>query len=75
MRATDSIGANIAEGFGRGAGADRRRMFLIARGSVTEAEYWVERSTARGLLAPDRYEATIAELARLVNGLIKSEHV
>jgi four helix bundle protein len=75
VRATDSIGANIAEGFGRGAGADRRRMFLIARGSVTEAEYWIERSTARGLLHPARYDSTIAEVARLLNGLIRSERI
>ena len=50
-------------------------MFLIARGSVTEAEYWIERSIARGLLPAARYESTIAEVARLLNGLIRSERI
>ena len=75
VRAADSVGANIAEGFGRGAGADRRRILLIARGSLTELEHWIERANARGLLARDRYATDVAEVARLINGLIRSERI
>src|SRR5579871_2803722 len=35
--AVNSIGANIAEGYGRGPGPDRVRFFRIARGSAEEA--------------------------------------
>ena len=75
VRAADSVGANIAESFGRGAGADRRRILLIARGSLTELEHWIERANARGLLARDRYATDVAEVARLINGLIRSERI
>src|SRR6185369_6807748 len=35
-RAVQSIGANISEGFGRGAGRDRARPLEIARGEAEE---------------------------------------
>jgi four helix bundle protein len=73
VRAADSVGANIAEGFGRGAGADRRRMFLIARGSVTETEHWLDRAAKRGLLNTDPLDAALGEVSRLLNGLIRAE--
>ena len=48
VRAADSIAANIAEASGRWHEADKRRLFIIARGSLYETEHWVERATARG---------------------------
>ena len=36
VRSTDSIGANIAEGEGRGSYQDNRRFIKIARGSLQE---------------------------------------
>jgi four helix bundle protein len=41
MRAVDSIGANIAEAAGRWYTRDKRRLLLIARGSLYETEHWI----------------------------------
>ena len=39
-RAAGSIGANLAEGWGRGPGADRLNRYRIARGECEEALGW-----------------------------------
>jgi four helix bundle protein len=50
VRACDSIGANIAEGFGRGSKIDNRRFVRIARGSLFETKHWLRRAVKRNLL-------------------------
>jgi len=40
VKAADSIGANIAEGTGRGSFVDNRRFVRIARGSLNEIQHW-----------------------------------
>src|SRR4051812_17641777 len=39
IRSTDSVGANIAEAIGRWHTPDRRRLLMIARGSLYESEH------------------------------------
>lgn len=39
IRAVDSIGANLAEGSGRGTRTDNRRFAYIARGSLYETKH------------------------------------
>lgn len=50
VRAADSIGANIAEGTGRGSYQDNRRFIKIARGSFYETRHWLRRAHKRNLL-------------------------
>ena len=48
--AADSVGANIAEGTGRGNFADNLRFARIARGSLFELRHWLRRASKRNLL-------------------------
>ena len=69
VRAADSIGANIAEASGRWHKADKRRLLIIARGSLYETEHWLVRAATRDLVT-ESYDARIAEIARMLSGLI-----
>jgi four helix bundle protein len=71
VRASDSIGANIAEAYGRRGDPDQRRLLYVARGSAYEAEHWIDRAHARSLLSAG-FEPRITEVIRLMNGLIRS---
>jgi four helix bundle protein len=65
VNSADSIGANIAEGYGRGSHADNRRFAKISRGSLFEVKHWLRRAYKRNLLAEDE----ISNLQELVNEL------
>jgi four helix bundle protein len=65
INAADSIGANIAEGTGRGSYADNRRFARIARGSLFEVKHWLKRAYTRKLLS----EKELAPLRDLVDEL------
>lgn len=54
-RAADSIGANIAEGYGRRSSADNKR--FVARGSLMETRHWLRRAHQRGLLTKEQTNA------------------
>lgn len=62
VRAADSVGANVAEGAGRGSYADNRRFVQIARGSLYEVKFFLRRAHRRGLLS----EAQMASLRPLI---------
>jgi len=56
VRSADSIGANIAEGSGRGTYQDNRRFIRMARGSLYETRHWLRRAFRRKLLTSDQTE-------------------
>jgi four helix bundle protein len=65
IRAADSIGANLAEGVGRGSFQDNRRFVRVARGSLNETKHWLRRAYRRNLLNQE----TIGLLKTILNEL------
>ena len=65
VNSADSIGANLAEGYGCGSHADNRRFAKIARGSLFEVKHWLRRAYKRGLLT----EQEISNLHELIKEL------
>jgi four helix bundle protein len=64
--AADGVGANIAEGTGRGSLKDNRRFIKIARGSLYETKFWLRRAYKRHLLT----QQEIGDLKPLINELL-----
>jgi four helix bundle protein len=65
VRAADSIGANVAEGAGRGSYQDNRRFVRIARGSLLETKHWLRRAFKRNLLTSSQTEILVPILDKL----------
>ena len=75
IRAADSIGANIAEGSGRGSLVDNRRFVRMARGSLYETLHWLRRSYMRKLLSQSevkRLRTLVQELSPKLNAFLRS---
>jgi four helix bundle protein len=73
IRSADSIGANIAEGSGRGTAIDNRRFLRMARGSLYETRHWLRRSKNRNLLTEEQIKVLseiIKELTPKLNSYI-----
>lgn len=72
--ASDSISANIAEGFGRYHKKDKIKFYRVSAGSVKECFDWNEKGRVRQLIAADQYIHIFGELQKLpeaINRLIK----
>ena len=70
-RSTASIGANVAEGCGRGSDADMRRCLQIALGSACEALNHALLARDLGLLAATDFARVDAELTHVRRMLIR----
>lgn len=75
VRSSDSIGANIAEGEGRGGYQDNRRFIKIARGSWQETQHWLRRAFTRKLLNDEdvkQLKLILDKLAPTLNAYLRS---
>jgi four helix bundle protein len=82
-RSADSVGANIAESFGRFNFGEKLQFLYYSRGSIFETKYWLNRTRTRGLMEPDeveKYVKRLTELARQLNTfagslrVVRAEH-
>lgn len=60
VRASGSIAANVAEGYGRFSQPAYRHHLSIARGSAFEAESWLDLLIRRGYIVEDEAVALLA---------------
>ena len=75
VKSADSIGANIAEGSGRGTDKDNIHFIKISRGSLYETQHWLRRAYKRKLITEKNIKQllpTIKELAPRLNAYITS---
>lgn len=57
LQATDSVGANIAEGYGRFHSLDRIKFYYNSRGSLSEcADHWLELLKERKKIDDEKYK-------------------
>jgi len=72
--AADSIGANIAEGAGRGTYRDNRCFVRIARGSLQETRFFLRRAYRRKLITSSQsklLQPVLDELAPKLNAYLR----
>jgi four helix bundle protein len=75
IRSADSIGANLAEGHGRGSYADNRRFVRISRGSLYETRHWLRRAYRRKLITDvqvQKLKGIVDNLGPQLNAYLKS---
>ena len=69
-RSADSIGANIAESFGRFNFGEKLQFLYYSRGSLFETKYWLNRALTRELMNAEEvreYSNGLTALARQLN--------
>ncbi|MFA7256552.1 MAG: four helix bundle protein [Kiritimatiellales bacterium] len=75
IRSSDSIAANLAEGYGRFTPADRKLFYRYARGSFEETKAWLRKALRRKVIAPQKsneFKTVIDELGPKLNAFIRS---
>jgi len=75
VRAMDSVGANVAEAFGRFHYGEKINFLYYARGSVFESKYWINRAQKRRLISLEthqQYAAQLTDVAVGINNFIRS---
>lgn len=66
IRAIDSVGANLSEGYGRGSKTDNARFAKIARGSLFETKHWLILSYNRKLVSQQELDPLLEAIENLL---------
>ena len=78
LQATDSVGANIAEGYGRFHYLDRIKFYYNSRGSLNECnDHWLELLNERGKVNSEKYKkfkSTAKQLSVKLSNFITSAY-
>ena len=78
VESTDSISANIAEGFGRYHKKDKIKFYRYSNGSLLESIDWIKKSKYRGLVTPEEFDIILQAHEKLpleLNQLIKYTNI
>jgi len=73
IRAAGSIGANIAEGYGRGLPGEFEQFLRYARGSAAETDNWLNNALKADLITGARYEeytVIFREMSKMIGSFI-----
>ncbi|WP_259068253.1 four helix bundle protein [Mucilaginibacter sp. X4EP1] len=62
VRSADSIGVNIAEGYGRYHYKENRNFCYFSRGSIIETKGWLKKSKTRDLISEQQFNKLFEEL-------------
>jgi four helix bundle protein len=62
VRSADSIGANIAEGFGRYHFKENKNFCYFSRGSLIETKSWIVKANTRNLISESQYSDYLNKL-------------
>lgn len=74
-RSADSIGANIAESYGRFNYGEKLQFLYYSRGSLFETKYWLNRALTRELMQTEEvknYTSKLSDVARQLNAFSNS---
>lgn len=77
INASDSIAANLAEGFGRFHGKDKKRFYYFSRGSFEESKAFLHKAIRRKIIHKEdipNYKRIVDELGPKLNAFINSTH-
>lgn len=75
ITSVDSVGANIAEGYGRFHYLDKNKFYYNARGSLFESKHWFDLLLERRLLDQSKHGQLIAVYKQIeikLNALIRA---
>jgi four helix bundle protein len=62
VRSSDSISANIAEGFGRYHYKENKNFCYYSRGSIIETKSWLKKAITRNLIDDTSYQSLLQQL-------------
>ena len=74
VRSIDSVGANIAESYGRFHYGEKIQFLYYARGSIYETKFWLRRATVRKLMPVEdakRHADQLESIAKSINAFNK----